>query len=282
MEIKKGVINFSSFSIFNTGISNLGTNEYFLIDELETNKLNDVYVNKYVKSIRIYVNSSYQGECIIKFEDSSERIITLPLSSIISYISSFDFPNGIQNVIGKLETNSSNTDIITPLINSVNDSSINCIFFYRMKSPKIKLDKELEFVKCEYVKYTRPITHRNVTLDVKQSASDEQYNYVYLTVLKRYYFVADAVLQNDMFVLTLREDVLMSFKDLIKQQNAFIERNEYLYNPSLVDDYVSYDYNKTVTYQNITPLDDVFEENSPTRSLYYVLLTVDARTVSVQ
>lgn len=258
MEIKKGVINFNSFSIFNTGISNMNEDDYILINELETNKLNDNYVNKYVKSIQILCVSSGTGTVTIKFEDSTpDRIFTLSLSSIVSYLSSYDFPNGIQQVIGKIETNSLDTNIITPLKNYVDDS-INCIFYYRIKSPKITLNKSLEFVKCEYVKYTRPITHRNVTLDVKQSASDEQYNYVYLTVLNRYYFVADAVLQNDMFVLTLREDVLMSFKDLIKKQTAFIERNENNYNDDIVDDFLSYDYEKKITKQIITPTNDIY------------------------
>ena len=267
MEIKKGVINFSSFSFFNTGISAMDEDDYILINELETNKLNDNYVNKYVKSIQILCVSSGTGTVTIKFEDSTpDRIFTLPLSSIVSYLSAYDFPNGIQQVIGRMETNSIDNDIVTPLKNSVNDM-INCIFYYRIKSPKIKLDKTLEFVKCEYVKYTRPITHKKIILDVKQNATDEKYNYIYLTVLNRYYYVSDAVLQNDMFVLTLIEDVLMSFKDLILQQTAFVERNENSGNDDIVDDLLSYDYEKKIVKETITPTNDIYmstdtEENN--------------------
>lgn len=266
------LINFNDF---------LNSRNYILFDELENNKIYDDVESGYVKSIQI--NKDFDTgyiDLLIKYQSNIPD--TFLHQTLRDFYRDIAHRFGIGTYFESLGRISSDVTSAYNILDDYFDSSINGIFFYRMKSPKIKLNKELEFVKCESVKYTRPITHKQVILDVKQSASDEQYNYVYLTVLNRYYFVADAVLQNDMFVLTLREDVLMSFKDLIKQQTAFIERNEYLYNLSLVDDYVSYDYHKTVTYQNITPLDDVFEENSPTRSLYYVLLTVDARTVPVQ
>ena len=261
--------------VFDTVLTLLPVSQdYILIDELEKNKIYDVTLHEYVKSIKF---DNWDGDTIdllIKYQNPAiaDTFIQSDINTVLAnfthrFLVNFDsigrFSTSVQSIYEQFE------NYFNP--------SVNAIFFYRMKSPKIKLNKELEFVKCESVKYTRPITHRNVTLDVKQSASDEQYNYVYLTVLNRFYFVSDAVLQNDMFVLTLKEDVLMSFKDLILQQNAFIERNEYLYNSNLVDDYVTFDFHKKKEYTKITPTNDFLDFGTgvtPSEKLQYVFITV--------
>lgn len=261
------LINFNDF---------LNSQNYILFDELENNKIYDDVKSGYVKSIQINKNlDTGYIDLLIKYQSNIPD--TFLHQTLTDFYRDIAHRFGIGTYFESLGRISSDVTSAYNVLDDYFDSSVNGIFFYRMKSPKIKLDKELEFVKCEYVKYTRPITHRNVTLDVKQSASDEQYNYVYLTVLNRYYFVADAVLQNDMFVLTLKEDVLMSFKDLILQQNAFIERNEYLYNSNLVDDYVTFDFHKKKEYSKITPTNDFLDFGTgvtPSEKLQYVFITV--------
>lgn len=53
------------------------------------------------------------------------------------------------------------------------------------------------------------------------------YNYVYIEKLKRYYFVeSKRIVNNSLVEYDLIEDVLMSFKDLIRQQNILLTESE--------------------------------------------------------
>ena len=53
------------------------------------------------------------------------------------------------------------------------------------------------------------------------------YNYVYIEKLKRYYFVeSKRIINNSLVEYDLIEDVLMSFKDLIRQQNILLTESE--------------------------------------------------------
>lgn len=53
------------------------------------------------------------------------------------------------------------------------------------------------------------------------------YNYVYIEKLKRYYFVdSKRIVNNSLIEYDLIEDVLMSFKDLIRNQNILLSESE--------------------------------------------------------
>lgn len=53
------------------------------------------------------------------------------------------------------------------------------------------------------------------------------YNYVYVEKLKRYYFVdSKRIVNNSLVEYDLIEDVLMSFKDLIRNQNILLSESE--------------------------------------------------------
>lgn len=59
------------------------------------------------------------------------------------------------------------------------------------------------------------------------------YNYVYIEKLKRYYFVeSKRIVNNSLVEYDLIEDVLMSFKDLIRQQNILLTESESAFNGS--------------------------------------------------
>ena len=61
-------------------------------------------------------------------------------------------------------------------------------------------------------------------------------NYIYIEDFGRYYFVTDATIDNtNLYTLSLRCDVLMSFKSGIYNQTALISRQEYHYNTMLYD-----------------------------------------------
>lgn len=62
------------------------------------------------------------------------------------------------------------------------------------------------------------------------------FNYVYIPILKRYYYVNDLrSVANRLWSISLSVDVLMSYKDAIYECQAFINRNEYKENPNIID-----------------------------------------------
>ena len=60
-------------------------------------------------------------------------------------------------------------------------------------------------------------------------------NYVYVNELERYYYIRNWTMENGYVILECEVDVLMSFKDAIKQQNVILSRQEKNYNLYQVD-----------------------------------------------
>ena len=73
-------------------------------------------------------------------------------------------------------------------------------------------------------------------------------NYCYIEEFERYYFIDNIIIQNNkLFVLILSVDSLESNKEDISNQNAFITRNEFDYNPLVKDEQISFYYDKEVS-----------------------------------
>lgn len=63
-----------------------------------------------------------------------------------------------------------------------------------------------------------------------------RFNYAYIKEFERYYFVQDVIIQRSkVFNVFMSCDVLMSFRNDIRSLNAFVERNEFQYDPLLPD-----------------------------------------------
>jgi len=63
-----------------------------------------------------------------------------------------------------------------------------------------------------------------------------QFNYVYISELHRWYFVEEVIMvKNRLWQVRLKVDVLMTYKYEIGQQQAYIARNEFDYNPDIID-----------------------------------------------
>lgn len=81
-------------------------------------------------------------------------------------------------------------------------------------------------------------------------------NYVHIPDFNRYYFINDITsVRQNLWRLSLHVDVLMSYAKEIKNTNAFISRNENLYNNLLEDKMISYQNNKNVVLLNDQDLD---------------------------
>lgn len=75
-----------------------------------------------------------------------------------------------------------------------------------------------------------------------------QCNYCYIPSFKRYYYIDEIVSVNQhLWRLEMHTDVLMSFKEDIKNLKCFVLRNEYDYNDKIKDDMLSYYYDKEIT-----------------------------------
>lgn len=265
-----GKIDFPS-QAFN--FNNLDNGEYILFTGL-LNCFDEVH-GDYVKRIKIQVTTSPTVILTIRYIDGTIDTLNTNLSNINQDLDELYFNGNIMG-IGGLSTNSDDAYLQADLINAysrINDE--NYMFLFRMNSPKDHIFKSLEHVDTVEIKYTRPITHKHIVLDMKRTLSDVPFNYVLLTVLNRYYYVTDATMTNEHYVLDLVEDVLMSFNSLIKQQTAFVERNEFTYDSDKVDDLVTYDYDKDVTYTTITPTNDIYYNSSSLSNVgFWVMLGV--------
>ena len=270
MEITKGAINFP----FDFNYSWIPVNTYIMLDSFKKNSLMDNVANKYISEIRITHITNIIFEIGITYEDGTDTTRSINLDDIPSYLS-----GRITEIktVGIIKTTANDRRLETALKLCV-DETVNCIFFYLLNSDKHTVDKNIDFVNCDYVEYNRFTSHKNIILNVKQSAFDDKYNYVFLTVLNRYYYVSNPVLQNDIFTLTLHEDVLMSFKDVILEQDAFILRNENLGDDEMPDNTVVYSNKKQIEIAEITPLIDIFkvsEQDTVNENLGgYILTTV--------
>lgn len=69
------------------------------------------------------------------------------------------------------------------------------------------------------------------------------FNYCYIPTLKRFYFVENLTIEyTNTYLFDLRVDVLESYKNEINAMTALIARNEYEYNPNLVDKLEYFEY----------------------------------------
>lgn len=86
------------------------------------------------------------------------------------------------------------------------------------------------------------------------------FNYVYIEIFNRYYFVSDIVSFNkNIWEVSLSCDVLMSYKDAINACTGFVDRNENTYNLLIVDDKLPLKQGQTIstTFVNNTLFDDI-------------------------
>ena len=75
------------------------------------------------------------------------------------------------------------------------------------------------------------------------------FNYVYVPVFNRYYYVTDVtVVRTGLYEISLSIDVLMSYKNGLLNLEAFVNRNEKVSNPLIVDNKRVIEQGYDVTY----------------------------------
>ena len=99
------------------------------------------------------------------------------------------------------------------------------VLLYRLNDERDAVNKNLTYVGYITGKFSAPLGIKNIEIDVVNYDINYSYNYVYIPSLNRYYYVTNIQLTTkDYTRLQLQEDVLMSWANLIKNQNAYITR----------------------------------------------------------
>lgn len=120
------------------------------------------------------------------------------------------------------------------------NTQVTEIILYKNNGENNKIDKSSTLEKVTTLKGTLK-ENTSITNPVISfySSTFLDFNYIYIPNFSRYYFVSDiTVKSNNYYTMTLKVDVLYSFKDKIKNQYAIIERcnDENYYNKNLKDD----------------------------------------------
>ena len=121
---------------------------------------------------------------------------------------------------------------------------------YSNKAEKVRVDKTNYLTPIATLDGTLrnsvQITHPTIRIEYSGVPT---FNYVYIPQFERYYYVDDIVsVSKDIWDIILSVDVLMSFKDVIRSQYAFIERNQYTFNPDIEDKNRSYENKPEIEY----------------------------------
>lgn len=106
---------------------------------------------------------------------------------------------------------------------------------YHQNSENDVIQKSITPVSIIQGKFNHSIGLKNINIDL-ENFYDNQFNYVYIPKLNRYYYVDFIELISvNITRLHLKEDVLMSWESLIRTQNAFVTRFEQSGEIRLVD-----------------------------------------------
>ena len=193
-----------------------------------------------VKGVRVHIPNATQTEL-----DEINNILT----------------NGyIYGTLDKNNNNHVNSKPTTPSGNNV------AFALYQNKSSNIRIDKELEHLHTYdcIIKDSTSI----YTPTIRLNASDinvSKGNYGYIPKFKRFYYVTDVVsVRQDVWEISLKCDVLMSFRDDIINHKVIFNHSEKTYNLYLNDGTLQMDSRPKVTWNKFP--------NSLTEDGTYVLI----------
>lgn len=132
---------------------------------------------------------------------------------------------------------------------------MNCILYYN-QSQENKLNKVLTDKGTRTILFLNGVDFLRPIITVKTLPSDT--NYCYIESLGRYYFIEEIRnLKNELFELSLKCDVLMTYKNDIEQSKAIIIESTNEINVNNVD-YIA----EKNTHVNEIELENPFTESS--------------------
>lgn len=111
------------------------------------------------------------------------------------------------------------------------------IFLYQNTAENNRVDKTAFLTLFEELNGTlrEPCSIISPSITV-QLTKLPNFNYVYIPIFNRYYYVTNLVfVTNELVNISMRCDVLMSFKQYIYQQEAYVGRQEFDFNVDIID-----------------------------------------------
>lgn len=114
-------------------------------------------------------------------------------------------------------------------------------YLYYNKSDKRYLNKTLQSITYEGgsdhidVEFKEDTSITDPTFILRTQSKVLEGNYIYVPNLNRYYYINDYVVSHQRIYINCHVDVLMSFKDEIKNENVIVSRQENNYNLYQVD-----------------------------------------------
>ena len=107
---------------------------------------------------------------------------------------------------------------------------------YTLESNRLVKDDGLFFVKEVEGTFKEECDLINPSITLELDEFPHRINYVYISLIDKFYFVDNInIIYNKLYEFNLTEDVLMSFQSEIKNQEVFVERNEFEYNEDFPD-----------------------------------------------
>ena len=126
--------------------------------------------------------------------------------------------------------------------------------FYNNKSDARYMNKSIDLKYNNIpIEIITPSSVIRPSLKVSSGLIGQNVNYLWLGDLERYYYIRNWTMENGYIILDCEVDVLMSFKDAIKEQNVIVSRQENKYNTYQNDDrFPLYNYQavKTITFES--------------------------------
>lgn len=182
--------------------------------------------------IQLGICNVYEQQFTLKNFNSTIQLYSLP----------FDSPHGLSII----KENYSDKFDYSPTI----DKSIH-ITLYQNHSDNNVIEKSLEVLNS----YDGNFTYHGSVLSPNLVINDPlvlKSNYLEIEELKRFYYITDIeTLGKDNFRVYLQVDTLMTYKEFIYKQGAYILRNEYDYNVYLNDNKVPMNnINKNIIYES--------------------------------
>ena len=110
------------------------------------------------------------------------------------------------------------------------------VIFYKNNSDNRVVNKQLTIIK--ELNITRKIEKSifEPVIEIVKDKAINNCNYVYIEEFNRFYFVVDIMeLDGNIYKITMKEDVLSSFKNSILNLKACVERQEFKRNTQIVD-----------------------------------------------
>lgn len=111
------------------------------------------------------------------------------------------------------------------------------ILLYKNSSEPNRLDKTpyLKSVGTLNGTFREPTSLTSPTITIQQDAVPT-FNYIYISSFNRYYYVTEITsLRKGLWQIDCTVDVLMSYKDAIRNCPARVERNQYIFNDLIPD-----------------------------------------------